>query len=95
MSNFRKREDCPPSNELLLFQLGQAADEQTAIRTHLEICEFCLAEVEFYSHYPPREEFIPAEPIPAPLYDLASAVLRRGKMGLALLDSLLDSSKNN
>jgi len=43
MSNFRKRENCPPSSLLLMFQRGQiSVEERITISGHLDTCEFCL-----------------------------------------------------
>jgi hypothetical protein len=97
MTSFRKKEDCPSSDQLLMFQLGDVSlDDRESINEHLYNCEFCLAELEFYSHYPQNEESVSPSPIPAPLYDLAQAVLRRGKSSLAWIDSLFShSSKDN
>jgi hypothetical protein len=80
-----------------MFQRGQiSVEERITISGHLDTCEFCLAEVEFYTHYPQtNDEWVEPSPIPLPLYELATAILRRGKDGPAWLDGLLNSSKNN
>ena len=63
---------------LLAFQNGEIElRDGAAIRRHLCVCEFCAAEVEFYSHYPPAEETAEAEEIPPPLYELAEALLSK------------------
>ncbi len=78
MDNFRKNEDCPASNDLLAFQTGDMEIEDgRKIRGHLKSCEFCAAEVEFYSHYPPVEEKIEPEKMPEPLFELAEALLNK------------------
>jgi hypothetical protein len=78
MSDFCKNEDCPPSEVLLAFQNGEIeVKDGAAIRRHLCICEFCAAEVEFYSHYPPAEEAADPGEIPQPLYELAEALLTK------------------
>lgn len=48
------------------------------IRLHMLSCEFCSAELEFYSIYPQLQEnvFIQPETIPAPLFELAEALLK-------------------
>lgn len=90
--NFCKNEDCPSSNELLEFQNGDLPRARgTEIRRHLTDCEFCEAEVEFYSNYPQgqddgREE--PAE-IPAPLFELAEALLKNRHGDPTSLNALL------
>src|SRR5437868_14914116 len=50
MTSFCKSEDCPSSNELLEFQNSDLPRTRAGeIRRHLTSCEFCSAEVEFYS----------------------------------------------
>lgn len=76
MGSFIKTENCPSSESLLAFQLGEV-DEITSIERHLGLCEFCLAEVDFYEEFPPEdEEAVEAGPIPEPLRELAEALLR-------------------
>ena len=75
ITGFCKSEACPSSNDLLDFQKDDLSFVlYSEICDHLESCEFCSAEVEFYSHYPQEEvsSYI-AEPggIPAPLFELA------------------------
>lgn len=78
MSDFCKNEDCPPSEVLLAFQNGEIeVKDGTAIRRHLCVCEFCAAEVEFYSHYPQAEETVEPQDIPPPLFELADALLNK------------------
>lgn len=78
MADFCKNEDCPPSHVLLAFQNGEIeVKDGAAIRRHLCVCEFCAAEVEFYSHYPQPDEAVEPEAIPPPLYELAEALLNR------------------
>ena len=75
---FCKNEDCPSSHELLGFQTGDlVSDRASEIRKHLLSCEFCEAEVQFYSHYPPDESSNEVTEIPAPLYELAEALLKK------------------
>lgn len=77
MTSFCKNEDCPSSNDLLEFQTGDLPrTREGEISKHLASCEFCAAEVEFYSHYPQEEGTSVAADIPAPLYELAEALLR-------------------
>jgi len=77
---FCKNEDCPTSQELLEFQAGDTALHQSRkIGKHLITCEFCAAEVAFYSHYPqvdPAGEPHEFTTIPAPLFQLAEAILK-------------------
>ena len=92
MSGFRKNEDCPTSNDLLDFQNGDLPRNRgSEIGKHLTACEFCEAEVEFYSHYPQGQDDIRAEPaeIPAPLFELAEALLKNRHGDPSSLNSLL------
>lgn len=76
-AGFCKNEDCPPSNELLDFQNGDTTRTRgREINKHLASCEFCSAEVEFYSHYPQEEGTSEAAAIPAPLFELAESLLK-------------------
>lgn len=95
MAKFCKNEDCPTSEDLLAFQLGDIpVSEGTAIRKHLASCEFCAAEVEFYESYPPAAENEPTQPdvMPRPLYELAEALLTK-KRDDAFFDRLLDDDQ--
>jgi hypothetical protein len=92
MSKFGKNEDCPPSQQLLAFQTGNIDKvEARQLRRHLERCEFCAAEVEFYGHYPQADEGSKPEAgaMPKPLYDLAEALLVR-KAARRLFDDLVN-----
>jgi len=91
MKDFLKREDCPSSFELVAFHKGELSRERGLdARRHLESCDFCDAEVDFYEHYPLvefRSEEVPA--IPAPLYELAEALLKGKHSDGAALNALL------
>lgn len=83
MAIFRKREDCPASQQLLSYQLGDLElSDSRVIGRHLGICEFCASEVEFYEKYPASSEIDevnePAE-MPKPLFELAEALLDQGR----------------
>ena len=94
MTGFCKNEDCPTSNELLAFQNGDLArPRSTAINAHLAACEFCSAEVEFYSHYPQAEGSVEPSEIPAPLYELAEALLKNRQADSHSLNALLNESE--
>lgn len=89
MSNFCKNEDCPASEELLSFQVGDmSVYEGSDIRKHLAVCEFCAAEVEFYTNYPQAEEKVEPTEMPRPLFELAEALLNK-KSDDAFFDNLL------
>jgi hypothetical protein len=90
MTNFCKNEDCPSSQQLLEFESGNTGRTKVAdIRRHLKSCEFCSAEVEFYSHYPQEEGLSETSDIPAPLFELAEALLKNRYMDSASLNALL------
>ncbi|CAN5256022.1 hypothetical protein BH20ACI2_BH20ACI2_03010 [soil metagenome] len=94
--DFCKNEDCPSSNELLEFQVGELSKRRSGeVRKHLSTCEFCEAEVAFYTHYPQEE--LQTEPagdnkIPAPLFELAEALLRNRNGDHRSLNSLLNEN---
>ena len=97
ISGFYKNETCPASHELLEYQNGEL-DPATGreVRRHLPSCEFCSAEVEFYSHYPqmdPCQEPAVAAEIPAPLFELAEALLKNRHADGSSLNSLLKERK--
>jgi len=89
MTTFRKQEDCPTSQELLCYQLGDMeSPESRLIGKHLLVCEFCSSEVAFYEHYPVSKETdeTPSETqMPESLYELAEALLnqKRGSQSIA------------
>ncbi len=95
-TNFCKNGDCPSSQELLDFQNGELDREQGVdLRIHMSSCEFCTAEVEFYSIYPQMQDdiFIQPEAIPAPLFELAEALLKNRYADHNALNMLLRDSE--
>ena len=94
MTNFCKNEDCPSSQQLLAYQNGDMSrSKMPEIRRHLKSCEFCSAEVEFYSHYPQEEGSSEAAAIPGPLFELAEALLKNRCMDSTALNALLRESE--
>jgi hypothetical protein len=95
MLNFCKNENCPSSYDLVSFQSGDLSRKRSRqVQTHLEACEFCAAEVEFYSIYPQSpDDFVdqPAE-IPGPLYELAEALLKNRHRDSSALNALLNGT---
>ncbi len=94
MTGFYKDEDCPTSCDLVAFEEGELDPAQSlAIMGHLEACEFCAAEADFYSMYPQDETSVetyqPAS-IPAPLFELAEALLKKKHSDPASLKDLLN-----
>ena len=61
------------------------------IGRHLGTCEFCEAEVEFYSNYPQGQDEARVETaaIPAPLFELAEALLKNRHGDPSSLNALL------
>lgn len=94
MINFCKNANCPSSHELLNFQIGEkSAAEQRKIRAHLTECEFCAAELEFYTHYPQEDEKVETAEIPKPLYELAKALLGNRRNDFSLLNKMLGENE--
>ena len=92
MIDFCKNENCHASQELLDFQTGDLPhDRSMAVIRHLTSCEFCAAEVELYSRYPQTHEDAISEiaQIPAPLFELAEALLKNRHTDSSSLESLL------
>jgi anti-sigma factor ChrR (cupin superfamily) len=92
-TGFRKNEDCPSSEELLAYESGELARAtELAVGEHLTVCEFCEAEVEFYSRFPQGDvlsESPVSADIPAPLFQLAEALLKRHDSDAKSLNTLL------
>lgn len=93
--DFRKSSVCPSSLELLRFQEG-GVPEKSAIEigNHLSDCEFCVAEVEFYRHYPQPDDSVTVDRLPEPLRQLAEAILRND-FEHAIFDELIAQPKTN
>lgn len=76
MITFCKSAECPSSLKLLQFQRGEiTANNSLEIEAHLNVCEFCEAEIEFYSNYPQADENVPKVEIPVPLFELARSLM--------------------
>jgi hypothetical protein len=88
---FLKREECPSSFELVAFQKGELSRVRGLdVRRHLESCDFCDAEIDFYENYPLEETPVETpSAIPAPLFELAEALLKRKHGDGATLNALL------
>ncbi len=90
MADFCKNSDCPSSEDLLTFQKGDTfSTSYDLIRDHMCSCDFCAAEVEFYSHFQVADEKISETEIPSPLYELAESLLNNKDKGSYLLNKLL------
>ncbi len=95
MITFCKNANCPASQKLLAFQNGEVSlQERKTIANHIGACEFCATEVEFYARYPQTEEETVAKTeIPAPLFELASALLGNKHKDFSLLNQLLSQNE--
>jgi len=96
MTGFFKNEDCPSSNELLEYQNGDLPRTRgSEIGRHLGSCDFCEAEVEFYSTYPQGRDDNTSEigEIPAPLFELAEALLKNRHTDSRSLNALLKENE--
>ena len=95
MATFRKREDCPTSQQLLAYQLGDIeGGVGRIIGRHLAVCEFCHAEVDFYERYPQAEEPDEAAEnaaMPGPLFELAEALLNKNSRSMEKIISELET----
>lgn len=94
MTGFYKDEHCPTSCDLVAFEEGELSPAKTlSIMDHLDACEFCAAEADFYSMYPQDEisadSYEPTS-IPAPLFELAEALLKKKHSDPASLKDLLN-----
>jgi hypothetical protein len=95
MTGFCKNEDCPTSNELLDYQNGDLSRQRAGeISKHTAACEFCSAEVEFYTHYPQAEGSVEPAEIPGPLYELAEALLKNRHSSSDSLNALLRENED-
>jgi hypothetical protein len=94
IDGFFKNEDCPSSYDLLAYQRGDLEKAYVVeLGRHLTLCEFCMAELEFYSHYPQLDESADTTDlgaIPPPLLQLAEALLRNGRHDSTTLDPLIE-----
>ena len=90
MSNFRKEITCPSSWELVDLLNGEVAgDVGLRIAVHLAECDFCAAELEFYRAHPPDGSAGSAPPMPAPLLELAEALIAKETIHISRLEYLL------
>lgn len=90
MITFCKSVNCPSSQELLAFQKNEmTAKDFGGVEAHLNLCEFCQAEVEFYANYPQSEEMVAKVEIPIPLFELAEALLGNKHKDFVALDKML------
>ena len=86
-TGFSKQLTCPSSETLLKYhQTSPATKHQAWISTHLAACDFCGAELQLLSRYPPPEdEDCTLTDIPLGLRRLAESLLRGGSLQLETL----------
>jgi hypothetical protein len=95
MISFHKNVSCPTSSELLAYRNNEIpADMRKEIEQHICSCDFCGAEVEFYTYCPKvDDEKVSVTEIPSPLYELAEAILNNKRKGNSLLNKLLNENE--
>lgn len=96
MITFCKSVNCPSSEKLLTFQNNELSEKDAfVIEEHLNVCEFCEAEVEFYANYPQSEETVMTTvEIPIPLFELAEALLGNKHKDFSTLDKMLKTDES-
>lgn len=76
VSVFRKQTGCPSAQMLLRYQTDNLSSEPYAwITSHLDVCEFCAAELQLLTAHSPVEEECPVADMPLHLRCLAEALL--------------------
>ena len=80
-SAFAKKRCCPSSDILLSYQRLDLSSEQTPrITSHLATCDFCAAELQLLSKYPPATEPCERTVIPPDLGGLAATLLTKDNL---------------
>lgn len=75
-SDFKKKWDCPSSEDLTSYQQRNLANWQNShIVTHLAKCDYCAAELQLLSKFPLADYSYESPPMPASLRALAEALL--------------------
>jgi len=73
---FRKTAACPASATLLSYASGNLPGEVAGgVREHLEVCDFCSAELPLLAHHTPATGFNGPPEIPMDLRILAESIL--------------------
>lgn len=76
VDTFAKSATCPAAEELLAFSKSLLPLAQNRlVRTHLEECDFCRAELQLLERYPGRPESVPLAEMPPSLRLLAELIL--------------------
>ena len=75
--SFRKTAACPTSSALLAFRAGTSLVTVAAkVREHLEICDFCCAELLLLAHHRPAMRADKTPEMPINLRILAESILK-------------------
>ena len=75
---FRKTAACPASATLLSFRCDNLpADMAEGVKTHLEVCDFCNAELPLLAHHTPATTVHNTPEIPMDLRILAESILTK------------------
>ena len=73
---FRKTAACPASATLLSYASGNLpADVAQGVKEHLEVCDFCSAELPLLAHHTPATAVSGPPDIPMDLRILAESIL--------------------
>src|ERR1044071_1321063 len=91
-AGFRKALTCPRTETLLLACRGEEAS-RAKIEAHARSCDFCSAEMQLLSRFPPPANALPfaAFSLPAPLRLLAQGVLSEPSYNRArFADSIME-----
>ncbi|HVG34517.1 MAG TPA: hypothetical protein VM911_15710 [Pyrinomonadaceae bacterium] len=76
VSVFRKQTSCPSAEMLLCYHSDElSAHQRERVASHLNICEFCEAELQLLTEYPASWEECPRVEMPLNLRLLAEALL--------------------
>lgn len=90
-AGFRKFLTCPQTEALLRFSRGD--DKQITLATHVKSCDFCGAETQLLSRFPPPANALPFAVLsmPAPLRLLAQEMLSEPSFNRArFADSIME-----
>ena len=73
---FRKTAGCPASATLLSYAAGNLpAEVADGVKEHLEVCDFCSAELPLLAHHTPATAVNGPPEIPTDLRILAESIL--------------------
>ena len=79
---FRKTAACPASATLLSYASANLPTEVAGdVRKHLEVCDFCSAELPLLAHHTPATSVLTPPEIPMDLRILAESILAQYTKG--------------